>query len=329
MAFRDNKIKGIISNNTGNGIHSFGSFEYFQYTDANQTDPATNAPLVIDVATRVGFFSSNDSGSNLTEVVLSPTNITISAPNATLSNVTVWSANSILTQDRGDARYQATGNYLTSANLTWGNITGKPTFANVATSGNYNDLANTPNLSLYQLVSTNTWANLTGKPTLATVATSGNYTDLTNTPNLSLYALTASPTFTGNVTCNATLALGGNLVTSPKLQAYSETANTPAISSGNLTLNLNNGNVFGPVTLNANISNLTISNPPANGTAGSFTLLLKANGTAFTVTWPASVLWAGGTAPTLTSTANKTDVFSFVTVDGGTNYFAFKAGQNF
>jgi uncharacterized protein YjbI with pentapeptide repeats len=183
MAFKDNKIKGIISNNTGNGIHSFGSFEYFQYTDANQTDPATNAPLVIDVATRVGFFSSNDSGSNLTEVVLSPTNITISAPNATLSNVTVWSANSILTQDRGDARYQATGNYLTSANLTWGNITGKPTFANVATSGNYTDLANTPNLSLYlttanaastYLPSANfTYANISGTIPTATNSTLG------------------------------------------------------------------------------------------------------------------------------------------------------------
>lgn len=276
-----------------------------------------------------------------------------------------WSANSILTQGRGDARYQPVGSYLTSANLTWSNLTGKPTFATVATSGSYTDLANTPNLSLYylannpsgyitaacltygnitgtpnlslyQLVSTNTWANLTGTPTLATVATSGNYSDLSGTPNLSLYptlaannSFTGCNTFNGQINCNSTLALSGNLVTAPKIQAYSETANAPAISSGNLTLNLSLANVFGPVTLNANISNLTISNPPANGTAGSFTLLFKANGTAFTVTWPAAVKWAGGTAPTLTSTANKTDIFTFVTTDGGTNYYGFKAGQNF
>jgi len=49
-----------------------------------------------------------------------------------------WSDNSILTQGRADARY------LTSANLTWSNITGKPTLATVATSGNYNDLSNKP-----------------------------------------------------------------------------------------------------------------------------------------------------------------------------------------
>lgn len=134
MAFKDTKIKGIISNNTGNGIHSFGAFRYFQYTDPVEIDPATNLPLVVDVATQVGLFSSNDSGSNLTEIVLSPTNISISAPDATLSNVTVWSANSILTQGRGDARYYFANNpssYITAACLTYANISGTlPTATN-------------------------------------------------------------------------------------------------------------------------------------------------------------------------------------------------------
>lgn len=31
-----------------------------------------------------------------------------------------------------------------------------------------------------------------------------------------------------------------------------------------------------------------------------------------TITWPATVAWPGGTAPTLTTTASKTDVFAFV-----------------
>lgn len=80
-----------------------------------------------------------------------------------------WSDNSILTQGRGDARYQ------NAANNTWANLTGKPTFATVATSGSYTDLANTPNLSLYlttanaantYLPSANfSFSNLTGKPT--------------------------------------------------------------------------------------------------------------------------------------------------------------------
>lgn len=94
-----------------------------------------------------------------------------------------WSANSILTQGRGDARYQPVGSYLTSANLTWSNITGKPTFATVATSGSYTDLANTPNLSLYlttanaattYLPSANfTYANIGGTIPTATNTTLG------------------------------------------------------------------------------------------------------------------------------------------------------------
>ena len=88
-----------------------------------------------------------------------------------------WSDNSILTQSRGDARYQ------NAANNTWANLTGKPTFATVATSGNYTDLANTPNLSLYlttanaastYLPSANfTYANIGGTIPTATNTTLG------------------------------------------------------------------------------------------------------------------------------------------------------------
>lgn len=42
-------------------------------------------------------------------------------------------------------------NAATVSNLPWANITGKPTFANIATSGLYTDLTGTPNLSLYLL----------------------------------------------------------------------------------------------------------------------------------------------------------------------------------
>ena len=42
-------------------------------------------------------------------------------------------------------------NFVATSNLPWANITGKPTFSNVATSGLYTDLTGTPNLSLYLL----------------------------------------------------------------------------------------------------------------------------------------------------------------------------------
>jgi hypothetical protein len=110
-------------------------------------------------------------------------------------------------------------------------------------------------------------------------------------------------------------------------KSYSETRTAPTISSGTLTLNLNNGNVF-DVSLNANITTLTIQNPPTTGTSFSFILQLTADGTPRSVNWGSAVKWPSGTAPTLTSTSGKVDTFVFLTDDGGTTYFAFTAGQN-
>ena len=128
-------------------------------------------------------------------------------------------------------------------------------------------------------------------------------------------------TFTG------TQNLGGNLITQPKLQAYRETSTAPTISSGTLTLDLSGSNFFA-VSLNAAITTLTISNTPSSS-AASFTLELTADGTARAVTWGAAIKWSGGTAPTLTSTSGKKDVFAFYSNDGGTTWQGFIGGQNF
>lgn len=111
------------------------------------------------------------------------------------------------------------------------------------------------------------------------------------------------------------------------LTGLRETRTTPSISSGTLTLDCSAGNVFA-VSLNANITTLTFTNVPASGTAFGLTLALTADGTARTVTWGAAVKWPGGTAPTLTSTNGKVDVFVLTTWDGGTNWYAVVGGQN-
>jgi len=107
----------------------------------------------------------------------------------------------------------------------------------------------------------------------------------------------------------------------------SEVSASAAISGGTLTLDLSTAGVF-YVSLNGTVSTFTISNTQSIG-ASAFTLILIADGTPRTVTWGASVLWPGGTPPTLTSTNGKEDIFSFVTIDGGTTWFAFNGGQNF
>jgi hypothetical protein len=48
-----------------------------------------------------------------------------------------------------------------------------------------------------------------------------------------------------------------------------------------------------------------------------------------TLGWPTTVKWPGATAPALTTTANKTDIFNIVTYDKGSNWFGFVAGKNY
>ena len=73
------------------------------------------------------------------------------------------------------------------------------TLGGVIVGNNLNVLANGL-LSANAAVTSNLpWANITGKPTFANIATSGLYTDLTGTPNLSLYLTTANAATTYSV----------------------------------------------------------------------------------------------------------------------------------
>lgn len=89
------------------------------------------------------------------------------------------------------------------------------------------------------------------------------------------------------------------------------------------TLDLSTGTVFSDAP-SANVT-YVFSNPPASGTAYGFTLKVTPSATV-TVTWPASVDWAGGTAPDAPA-SGETDVYVFYTQDGGTTYYGFQAGD--
>jgi hypothetical protein len=82
------------------------------------------------------------------------------------------------------------------------------------------------------------------------------------------------------------------------------------------------------LTLTSSISTLTFSNIQASGIVHMWTLVTVGNATVYTITWPAAVKWPGGTAPTLTTTSGKRDIYQFVTYDGGTNIYAIIVGQN-
>lgn len=146
---------------------------------------------------------------------------------------------------------------------------------------------------------------------------------------------------TGNVTGNASgnlLLSGGTMagvidhndlgVTKPLLKDYSETINVIASSTATTDINVSLGNVV-DMTLD-NSPTLTFSGAAPTGTGGSFTLVLRQDASGSrTVTWPGSVRWSGGTAPTLTTTASKVDIITFVTMDEGTKWYGFVAAQDF
>lgn len=117
--------------------------------------------------------------------------------------------------------------------------------------------------------------------------------------------------------------LADQLLTRPVIKDYGETVNAiGSVGGGTQDIDLTLGNVVS-ATVDTSTTTFTFSNPSASGTACSFTLFLT-NGGSQTVNWPASVDWAGGTAPTLTSSG--VDILTFATIDGGTIWYGFAAG---
>jgi hypothetical protein len=121
---------------------------------------------------------------------------------------------------------------------------------------------------------------------------------------------------------------GDQIMSAVTHKDYAETCAENATVTGTVGIDLNNGNVHS-ITLTG-AATLTFDNPVATGDSSSFTLIVKQDATGSRlITWPGSVAWAAATAPTLTTTANRFDVLAFTTVDGGTRWFGFVAGQDF
>ena len=125
----------------------------------------------------------------------------------------------------------------------------------------------------------------------------------------------------GLATLTGTETLTNKTLTNPTVTNYVETPYS-ANSGTAITLALTNGTVQ-IITLTGNA---TITMPTA--TSGkSFIMYLKQDATGSrTVTW-STVKWAGGTAPTITSTASRQDILSFFA--DGTNWYGVVVGQNY
>lgn len=160
---------------------------------------------------------------------------------------------------------------------------------------------------------------------LTTVGASGNVL----TSNGTAWLSQAPAAATGNITLgNTTVSLGntatsvGNLtLANVTVTNYTETLYTANTGTA-ITVALTNGTVQ-KLTMNASP---TITMPTA-AAGKSFVIMLAQDGTGSrTVTW-SGVTWPGGTAPTVTSTASKMDIYSFFS--DGTNTYGVTVGQNY
>lgn len=93
----------------------------------------------------------------------------------------------------------------------------------------------------------------------------------------------------------------------------------------------------GTVSLDLSATNMNFITMPAGNVTIALTgqrtgqcfivRILQDSSGSRTVTWFTTIKWAGGTPPTLTTTANKADMFGFVITATGT-YDGFVVGQN-
>ena len=171
---------------------------------------------------------------------------------------------------------------------------------------------------------------------VATLTTSGNGTiggvgAITGNATVGgTLAVTGTSTLTGNTTVTGTLTQTGAAtlastlaVTGKSTFAATVQTVTTATDGATVTFDVTKGNIHA-VTLGGNRT-LAIS---GETTGQCFIIELTQDATGSrTVTWFSTIKWAGGSAPTLTTTATKRDTFGF-RVTGTDTYDAFLIGQN-
>ena len=150
---------GSIANHTTSDLTE-GTNLYF-------TDERVDDRVAALINAGTGISASYDDAGNL---------LTLSAVPADINtdNLTEGSTNVFFTATRARDSFSAGGNLsynaatgefsVTTFSGAYGDLTGAPTLATVATSGSYNDLSNLPTLF------SGAYADLTGKPTLGTAA---------------------------------------------------------------------------------------------------------------------------------------------------------------
>lgn len=236
------------------------------------------------------------------------TALTVSAITAQPASGAISAADTILVNDGGvlsEATFTQLNTYFNSS-LSFGNGT-----VTSITAGN--------GMSFTTI--TGSGAVTMGTPSTLTAATTNTVTAGTHT-----HAITTTGTGTIMASSGATLTgqfnCADNDVNRPTLEDYGVKHQAPTVSANAVTVDCTLGNSvlidLDPATAAVT---LTLSNPPPSGTYGEVNIAIVMGTPAYGITWPGSVTWQGGVAPSLTTTNNVVDLVHLFTVDGGTTWY--------
>jgi hypothetical protein len=157
-------------------------------------------------------------------------------------------------------------------------------------------------------------ANLSGASTNAVAATS--HTHAIDTSGTGDILAVSGGTLTGQLNC------ADQDINRPILEDYGIKHTAPTVSGNAVTLNCVNSNSFlvdmDPATADVVV---TLSNPSPSGNYCEIQIAVVMGTPAHGITWPGTVTWQGGSAPSLTTTNNKVDLIHLFTVDAGTNWY--------
>lgn len=266
-------------------------------------DPITHRLLVDSAAGGSGTVTSVSvtTANGVSGSVATPT--TTPAITLTLGAITPTSVNGVT--------ISGSGSIANSGTTSLTGFTGSGTHSGASSGTNTGDQTNISGNAA--TVTTN--ANLTGA-----VTSVGNATSLGSFTSAQLATALTDETGTGAAVfgTNPTIAKPVMSATNPTAQTYSPSA----AGTATLDLSLSNSHF---ITMPAGNITIAVSNA-TNNQPFIIRILQDATGSR-TVTWFTTIKWAGGVAPTLTTTASKADMFGFIRT-GSNTYDGFIIGQN-
>jgi hypothetical protein len=285
-----------------------------------------------------------DTSTNKTHRWTGSTYIEISPSPGTTDDVAEGSTNLYFTNARADAR-------VANSIINDGSLTANSTTKAASQSSVKGYADNIYTTVLGMLASTNaTVQTKAATSSLKPVATGGNYSDLNNIPSTFAPSSHTHPysAITGRVETlddldDVSLASpsAGDILRyngSSWVKENPELISTINTTSTNraIALNYNFAQSFVANMQSSALHTVTLTNWPTTNPLRvlTATLIMKFPGTGgaattATVSWPSSVKWPGGTAPTITNKAGAIDVFSFVSYDNGASWLGFTGGQEF